>query len=49
VYSVICEYKIKKKLGYFIINNTSNNDIIIIVLAILFRREYKVVYNATYY
>ncbi|PVH74997.1 hypothetical protein DL98DRAFT_428436, partial [Cadophora sp. DSE1049] len=49
VYNIICEYKIEKRLGYFVIDNAFDNDIIIIILAILLRREYKVIYDATYY
>jgi len=49
LFNVIKEYKIKKNLGYIVINNALNNNTIIIALSQALRRKYRLNYNPIYY
>jgi len=49
IIKVIYEYRIKKNLGYFVIDNTNNNNTMIEELSLIIYREFKVPYDTTYY
>ena len=49
LFNVIKEYKIKKNLGYIVIDNALNNNTMIIALLQALCREYRLNYNPIYY
>ena len=49
LFNVIKEYKIKKNLGYIVIDNALNNNTMIIALLQALCREYRLNYNLIYY
>jgi len=49
LFNVIKEYKIKKNLGYIVIDNALNNNTIIIALLQALCRKYRLNYNLIYY
>lgn len=49
IYDVVCEYKIIRNLGYFVMDNAPDNDTMMHALASLLRKEFKIVYNAIHH
>ena len=49
VIEVIQEYKISKKVGYFIIDNTDNNNTLLAYVSLSLRSDFNVKYDSKYY
>lgn len=49
VYAVICEYKLEKILGYFVMDNAPDNDTMMTALSSTLRKELKIIYDAVHH